>query len=84
MCMILICVCLCFAHREESTATIRERSGTFLTPLWLFQLVMDYSKYKYCVYMTFYMCGCLCFLANTTASVFPGLGSCSHLSIRSI
>lgn len=63
MCMILICECLCFAHREESTATIRGRSEAFLTPLWLSQPVTDCSKYKY------YATLCVCFSASIAASV---------------
>lgn len=58
MCMILICWYLCFANREESTATIRGRSETFLTPLWLFQPVMDCSKYK-CVISNVHVCICV-------------------------
>lgn len=49
--VILIFECLCFAHREESTATTRGRSETFLTPLWLSQPVMDFSKYKHYVHL---------------------------------
>ncbi len=65
MCMTLICECLCFAHREESTATIRGRSETSLTPSWLSQPVMDCSKYKYHVYVASYVC----FSANVAAPV---------------
>lgn len=61
--MILICWCLCFANREESTATIRGGSETFLTPLWLFQPVMDCSKYK-CVICNVFVCICVYFSAN--------------------
>lgn len=78
MCTILICKRLCFAHREESTATIRGRSETFLTPLWLSQPVTDCSKYPYYVYM------CVCLSASIAASVCPGPGPRSHLSIRSM
>lgn len=78
MCMILICVCL--AHREESTATIRGRSETFLSPLWLSRPVMDCSKYKFyvCVCVTlfcYYLFFSLCVQVLFLALMYP-LGQC--------